>query len=102
MDYAKTLYSGDTLLVTDKETIINAVENLIVDENALETAFEGHRFTDLIRFAEHKSDAGTNGTEWLAWKIGRRNKNVTDPAAEVDKDLESKMKDKTNWYLPMP
>ena len=100
--YAKTLYSGDTLLVTDKETIINAVENLIVDENALETAFEGHRFTDLIRFAEHKSNAGINGTDWLAWKIGRRNKNVTDPAAEVDKDLESKMKDKTNWYLPMP
>ena len=100
--YAQTLYSGDTLLVTDKEAIINAVENLIVDEAAMETAFEGHRFTDLIRFAGHKDNAGLDGTAWLAWKIGRRNQRVTDDASQVDAELQSKMLDKTNWYYKMP
>ena len=102
LEYAQTLYSGDTLLVDDKQAIINAVENLIVDECALEGAFEGHRFTDLIRVAEHKNQAGDNGTDWLAWKIGRRNKSVTDPAAEVDATLQAKMLDKTNWYIKLP
>ena len=31
----------------------------------IETAFEGNRFTDLVRIAEHKTD----GIEWLAKKI---------------------------------
>lgn len=100
--YAGTLYSGDTLLVDNKEDIIDAVENLIVDESALETCFEGHRFTDLIRVAGHKTDAGINGAEWLAWKVARRDKNYTDPAADVDTELYSKLQSKSNWYLPMP
>ncbi|MGN1236718.1 MAG: hypothetical protein ACI4TS_04670, partial [Bacteroidaceae bacterium] len=100
--YAKTLYNGDELLVTDKEAIQNAVENLIVDELALETAFEGNRYGDLIRIAEHKNKAGFNGTDWFAWKIARRNKSVTDPAADVDAGLKAKLLDKTNWYLSLP
>lgn len=100
--YAKTLYNGDQLLVTDKEQIQNAVENIIVDEIALETAFESNRFCDLIRIAEHKNKAGFNGTDWLAWKIARRNKNYTDPAAEVDASLKSKLLNKANWYLSLP
>lgn len=100
--YAKTLYDGDELLVTDKAAIQNAVENLIVDELALETAFEGNRYGDLIRIAEHKNKAGFNGTDWFAWKIARRDKSVTDPAADVDAGLKAKLLDKTNWYLSLP
>lgn len=100
--YAQTLYSGDTLLVTDKATIQDAVENLIVDELALETAFESNRFGDLVRIAGHKTKAGVNGTDWLAWKIARRNKNYTDPAAEVDAALKAKLLNKSNWYLALP
>lgn len=100
--YAKTLYSGDTLLVTDKATIINAVENILMDESALELAFEGHRFTDLIRVAGHKNEAGFDGTEWLAWKIARREQNVTDDASQVNATLRTKMLNKENWYYKLP
>lgn len=100
--YEETLHKGDTLLVTDKDLIINAVEDLIIDEDALETAFEGHRFSDLIRFANHKTAAGTDGTAWLAWKIARRNYNVTDDATQYDASLFSKLSQTSNWYLSLP
>lgn len=105
-EYAKTLYANDTLCVVSKgitkEMIQNAVENIIVDELALETAFEGNRFGDLIRIAGHKDQAGFNGTEWLAWKIGRRSQNYTDDASQVNATLRDKLLNKSNWYLPLP
>lgn len=101
-NYAKTLYSGDTLLVTDKALIQNAVENIIVDELALETAFEGNRFCDLVRIAEHKNQAGVNGTEWLAWKIARRNYSYKSDASKFDAALKSKLLNKQNWYFSLP
>lgn len=76
---------------TAKADTINAVEDLICDELALETAFEGNRWFDLKRLATHKnSDAlyGANcGGLWLARKLAYKN---------AVKDLS----DKNNWYLP--
>lgn len=87
---------------------INAVENLIVDELALETAFEGNRFTDLVRIAEHKNASGYNGTEWLATKIANRGtKAATSTTEAVDgynPDIYNKLtknKDKA-WYFSLP
>ena len=72
---------------------INAMEDLICDEMALELAFEGNRFGDLTRMAEHKNHAGLYGANygirWLARKL----------AYKAD-GLEQRLMDKQNWYLP--
>lgn len=59
---------------TSKQDTINAVEDLICDEYALELAFEGCRYTDLLRLADHKNRAGLYGGNygdvWLTRKLG--------------------------------
>ncbi|MCR4602114.1 MAG: RagB/SusD family nutrient uptake outer membrane protein [Prevotella sp.] len=76
---------------TTKQDTINAIEDLICDELALESAFEGNRFYDLCRLARHKNQAGLYGGNfgslWLARKLAFKNpvKDLADPQ---------------NWYLP--
>ena len=83
------IQNGETLNDT-----INAVEDLICDEYALELAFEGHRFGDLCRLARHKnadspSSYGANfGSRWLARKLAFKNPKV---------DLT----DERQWFLPL-
>ena len=81
--------------VTVGETLndtINAVEDLLCDEYAMEFAFEGTRFGDLTRLARHKNADATYGAnyggQWLARKLAHKNS---------VKDLT----DEQNWYLPM-
>ena len=63
---------------TTKQDTINAVEDLLCDEYALEFAFEGNRYFDLMRLARHKnaqSPAGypaNFGYLWLAKKLEGR------------------------------
>lgn len=91
---------------------VQAVETLIADECALETAYEGSRMFDLIRFARHmNNDASgvpgftpTYGTTWLAWKIARRNENLKpyeDPTL-YDGGLYTLLLDPNNWYIVSP
>lgn len=78
---------------TTKADTINAVEDLLCDEMALELAFEGNRFGDLTRMARHKNQAGlygsSYGTQWLARKL-----------AYKAPGLEQRLLDEKNWYLP--
>ena len=76
-----------------KQDTINAIEDLIVDEMALEAAFEGTRYYDLMRVANHKNEDspstyGANfGSLWLKKKLAYKNPVV---------DLSVK----ENWFLP--
>lgn len=74
------------------EEQINAMEDLLCDELALETAYEGLRFGDLCRLARHKNADplwGDNyGSQWLAQKLAFKNPVV---------DLTNP----DNWYLPL-
>lgn len=64
-----------------KEDSINAMEDLLCDEMALEFAFEGCRFGDLQRMARHKNESGLYGggfgDAWLADKLKAKGKVIT-------------------------
>ncbi len=87
---------------------ITAMETLLADEMALECAYEGFRFYDLMRIARHKNNdsntsAANEGTTWLAWIVSRRSldlKPYAEPATVGP--LYTKLLDMNNWYLQNP
>ena len=85
----------DTLYVIPEcaslEDSIQAVEDLICDEMALETAAEGVRYYDLMRIAQHRNDP-----TFLARKVAGRK-----GAANFDDALFTKLSETKNWYLPL-
>lgn len=98
---------GVDAATASKDDIINAVEDMICDELALELAFEGYRFSDLVRMANHKNASGYNGTQWLAHKIANRNtrkasEDGTISAISEDEDMYNKMLNQNLWYLSKP
>ena len=77
------------------------VSELILDEMALELAWEGSRFGDLMRVSRALGD-----NDVLAKRVaGRAFKNTCShrhPEFEFDAALYNQMKDENNWYLPLP
>ena len=71
------------------EQQVEAVEDLIVDEEALELAFEGQRFYDLMRVALRRSDPA-----YLATRIQARR----GPATSAG--ITANLLDTSTWYLP--
>ena len=106
-DYTE-LPADDPQVPTDLAQQINAVETLIADEMALETAYEGWRYYDLMRIARHKNadnwGAGVSGTQWMAWLIARRSLDLKpyENPTQYDATLFGKLSDPTNWFLQSP
>ena len=71
--------------------VIEAIEELILDEAGLELAFEGNRFFDLMRVANRKANPG----QFMAKKIGARSEDAKSWASGLASDIK-------NWYLPLP
>lgn len=80
----------DASELTFNDTIIY-VDELLIDELALESTLEGNRFGDLIRFAERQ-----NNPHFLANRVASRY-----GKDNFDAELYDKLMNKNNWYLPL-
>ena len=76
--------------VTGDSTL--SIENSIINEGALELAYEGYRWPDLLRIALRRNDPS-----FLANKIGDKLLKEGNP---LSGSVRSKLMDMSNWYLP--
>jgi len=79
-------YYGFPAQLATKQDSMRFVDAMICKELGLETAFEGNRFHDLMRFAIRKND-----NNFLAKWVGRRNPALSGLLINQDK-----------WFLPTP
>ena len=80
-----------TALASRADTVayqIPLVEDMILDEMALEEVFEGHRYYDLMRVALRRNDPA-----YLADPVSRR-------MGTPDDALRTLLMNTNNWYLP--
>lgn len=69
-----------------------SIENSLIEESALELAYEGHRWPDLVRIALRRNDPA-----FLADKVYAKLKKANNPNAEA---VRSRLMNKQNWFLP--
>jgi hypothetical protein len=68
------------------------IENLVLDEGALELAFEGHRWADLVRISIRRNDPSI-----LADRVYAKLQKAGYPEAS---SVQSRLMDRANWFLP--
>ncbi len=84
--YGANLTKEDIYSGAYDNIVQNCVEDLIIDEGALELAFEGTRFFDLMRVAQHRNDPN-----YLASRLAKR-----------DPSLLGKLQNMDNWFFKLP
>lgn len=103
-----TLVLKEGVEITDEDRY-NYVNDLLIDELALEFCFEGNRFGDLIRFAKKAERAGdANWRDVLAKRVAGRNEqnsvpyNYSEDDYIFDGGIYGILSNENNWYLPLP
>ncbi len=110
--YGLVKEDSDSLFTTKRtlteEDYYRYVNDILLDELALEFCFEGNRFGDLIRFAKRaEKDGFTDWKDILAKRVAGRsfNNSVTyyEEGYEMDDALYRLLSsDESKWYLPLP
>ncbi|RZK60267.1 MAG: RagB/SusD family nutrient uptake outer membrane protein [Pedobacter sp.] len=84
--------AGVTALDVSYQTDVLGLEGKLIDESALETAFEGNRWPDLVRIATRE-----NNPAFLADRVYQKLLKAGDPNASA---ARAKLMNPANWYLP--
>ncbi len=71
----------------DPQELMLYVEDVLIDEMAAETAFEGNRFFDLIRVAHHRGDDAS----FFASRVSKR--------ADDHDAMYARLLDRKNWFI---
>jgi len=83
-------------VIPNKPTMADSVlyvEDKILEELQLETAFDGNRFQDLMRFTLRRMNTGEGTTSYLADKIAEKHKDNKEA-------IRAKLKQSVdNWYI---
>jgi hypothetical protein len=87
---ARALVTEDTVAI-GADSLLH-IENSLINEGALENAFEGTRWPDLLRVARRRQDPA-----FLANKIYDKLQKDGIPGADA---VKIKLMNKDNWYLP--
>ena len=74
-----------------QDSIQNLIEDFIMDERAMELAFEGKRWFDLVRVAERR-----NSPEYIADKVAAKFEGT-----DMYNTVRARLMNPANWYLPM-
>jgi tetratricopeptide (TPR) repeat protein len=77
--------------ITDPARITETIEDFIIEERAMELAYEGSRMFDLIRIAKRRGNP-----DYLAAKVAA--KYSDQGKAEM---IRAKLQNEANWYLPL-
>ncbi|GHT76626.1 hypothetical protein FACS189413_07880 [Bacteroidia bacterium] len=84
------------------------VEDVILEEAALETAFEGNRYSDLVRVALRRiKEDEANNRDFLADMIAKKfisnpkSYFPSEPSANAE-TVRNRLRDKANFFIPFP
>lgn len=83
-------YDKEVFVIGEQPTLddsVRVVEEMILEEMAAETAFEGNRFFDLLRISRHRN-------EWPAFAAGRVSRRFSDAEA-----ARTRLLDESLWWL---
>ncbi|MBN2518903.1 MAG: RagB/SusD family nutrient uptake outer membrane protein [Bacteroidales bacterium] len=87
-------------LLTNKDSVLY-VENIIAQEYALELAYEGERWLNLLRIANRREneDGSGTGAEFLSEAIAKK----YEAAAQTGMadDIRARLSNPDNWFLPL-
>lgn len=82
---------ADSVIAADGINVVEMVEDWILEEQAMECAFEGHRMSDLIRIALRRD----NPEQFLSSIVARKYTDVGQQSTVMTYYMN-----RENWYLP--
>lgn len=97
--YDTTVSPAQFLNAGSQDSLEHNMEDYLISSSALETAFEGNRWPDLLRVAlRREKELPGSGVAFLQEKI--KAKFVADDRPDLAASVSAKLADPKNWFLP--